>query len=211
MSKQKTNWICEECKYNAIRWSGACPSCREWNTLKENIINAPIADRLPIQLIRLLDAQSEEPKRISTEIQEVDRVLGGGFVPGSLILLGGDPGIGKSTLLLQICSGLSKKTSQAVLYVSGEESIQQLSIRANRIGLRSKDVFCLSHCHVTSILETVKKVNPSLLVIDSIQTTYEDSLSSTPGSPQQLREVCAQFLTLAKRTSIVVLLIGHVT
>ncbi|WP_157952501.1 DNA repair protein RadA [Candidatus Similichlamydia epinepheli] len=211
MSKQKTNWICERCKYSAIRWNGACPSCKAWNTLKETSLKTPITQKLPIQLVRLSDAQAEEPKRLSTEIQEVDRVLGGGLVPGSLILLGGDPGIGKSTLLLQICSGVAKKTGRPVLYVSGEESIQQLSIRANRIGVKSKDVFCLSHCHISSILETVQTIHPCFLIIDSIQTTYEEKLPSTPGSPQQLREVCAQLLTLAKGSSIIVFLIGHVT
>ncbi|RDB31351.1 DNA repair protein RadA [Candidatus Similichlamydia laticola] len=148
---------------------------------------------------------------MSTEIQEVDRVLGGGLVPGSLILLGGDPGIGKSTLLLQICSGLTKKKNEPVLYVSGEESIQQLSLRANRLGLLSQQVFCLSHCHVSSILETVQRLRPSFLVIDSIQTTYEPSLPSAPGSPQQLKEICSQFLTLAKISHLIICLIGHVT
>lgn len=218
-TKQKTVFTCQNCGYQSLKWLGRCPDCNTWNSLVEEINTAPSITRAgpddfritfskePPQLIS--DIESIEEKRFSTGINEFDRVLGGGIVPGSIILIGGDPGIGKSTLLLQASDSLAQH--KKVLYVSGEESIKQTKLRADRLGSVSKNIFIVSETNLDSIVDYITKLNPDAVIVDSIQVIYNDGLSSSPGSVSQVR-LCGQELTfLAKRTGISVFLVGHVT
>ena len=212
----KKNYSCTECGAILGKWSGQCPECNKWNSISE--IAAPAAPtnkRLSgyagdvSEVIDLVDVAPEHISRTKTGSGELDRVLGGGLVVGSVVLLGGDPGIGKSTLLLQSVSAMSKSLSP--LYVTGEESLQQISLRAERLGLPSNNIRLLSETCVERIINVVKKEQPKLLIIDSIQTLFSEQLQSAPGSVAQVRESTALLVRFAKQHDVAVFLIGHVT
>lgn len=214
----KTNsiFVCQTCGYQSAKWLGKCPDCDQWNVFVEELAqkSSQTAGRefgLFSQEVSLLHKiEADENSRISTGIDELDRILGGGIVVGSVILIGGDPGIGKSTLLLQACDKMAC-VNVKVLYVSGEESAKQTKLRANRLGTVSKDLYILNETNVEKIKEHVEKLKPKVLVIDSIQVLYSSQLSSSPGSVAQVRQ-CAGFLTaLAKNSETALFLIGHVT
>ncbi len=215
MAKLKSIYTCTECGGQAPKWQGQCPHCMGWNTLVETVAEAaPAANRYsalaqPSQLQRLSDVEALETPRQTTGIAEFDRVLGGGLVPGGVVLIGGDPGIGKSTLLLQALCHLG--ASNKVLYVSGEESAQQIALRAKRLALDAGPVQLLAEIQMEKISATLMAQKPDVAVIDSIQTVYSEALQSAPGSVAQVRECAAQLTRLAKQTGITVILVGHVT
>lgn len=216
MAKAKTHFVCQSCGYQAPKWLGRCPGCQGWNTLVEERVveeKAPERDLLGLEMeavpVPLTEIAGEEQKRIQVGIEEFDRVLGGGIVYGSVILVGGNPGIGKSTLLLQVMSRLSR--GRKVLYISGEESLQQTKMRADRLGISSDHLFVVSETSLEKILQDIQTLKPSTVVVDSVQTIYSSDLPSTPGSISQVREVSSRLLYLAKHLSIPVFLVGHVT
>lgn len=215
-----TVFFCTECGYESAKWMGQCPGCRSWNTFVEepkekssknkkngNLDVLGVKNNEPVQISKV---SLEETKRISTCMPELDRVLGGGIVQGSLTLVGGDPGIGKSTLLLQVCKNLSDKGLK-ILYVSGEESLKQIKIRGDRIGQFSDKLLLLCETNLQSILEQIKKHSPEVVVIDSIQTMYNEEVGSAPGSVSQVRESTGILLQLAKGLNVSVFVVGHVT
>lgn len=212
VSKQKTIYVCQECGYNSLRWYGKCPNCGAWNSLVEEVVKKEVKStktkekRTPVFLSQI---KTGVERRIRTGIKEFDRILGGGIVRGSIILLGGDPGIGKSTLSLQISSNICN--NEKVLYVSGEESLQQIRMRAERLGIQNKEIILLTETCFENIEEMVEDIAPSFLVVDSIQTLYTEVLNGAPGSVGQVREVAAQLQRLSKSKEIATLLIGHVT
>lgn len=217
MVKQKTQFQCRSCGGQSPKWQGRCPHCGEWNTLEETIV-LPAANgnsrfqswasgQSAVQL--LAEVSAVEVQRTPTGMNELDRVLGGGLVDGAVILLGGDPGIGKSTLLLQTIALLAEEES--VLYVSGEESAQQVALRAQRLGIQADRVHLLAEIRVEAISAAIARLSPKVVVIDSIQTMYSDSITSAPGSVSQVRECAAQLTRLAKQQGISMLLVGHVT
>ncbi|MHB9154547.1 MAG: DNA repair protein RadA [Endomicrobiales bacterium] len=215
-SKIKTIFRCQECGYSSAKWLGRCPDCGKWNTFIEEKEAPAVSSRAPRQLtgfsssVMPLDQVSvEEFKRIGTGIHEFDRMLGGGVVPGSLLLLGGPPGIGKSTLMLQVSHALAKQ--KTVLYVSGEESLSQVKSRADRLNIKAGNLYLVSETNLENILQVMQDVKPQVAVIDSIQTTYRSDLSGAPGSVGQVRECAAEFLRLAKSQNITIFLLGHVT
>jgi DNA repair protein RadA/Sms len=215
MPKVKTFYQCQSCGYTSPKWLGKCPDCGEWNTLVEERKEA-VASRsfLPAHFRksepRLLSSiKAGYEQRASTGIKELDRVLGNGVVTGSVVLVGGDPGIGKSTLLLQALSGLSRYGR--VLYVSGEESPEQIKIRAERLSINSDEIVLLSETLLKSIIDIASKLVPKALVVDSIQTLYTEELISAPGSVSQVRECAAKLMIFAKRSDIPIFLVGHVT
>ncbi len=210
-------FFCQNCGHESPKWLGQCPGCRQWNTFVEEKVTAGSqgksnggADREKNKPAALSEISLEEEDRISTHMQELDRVLGGGLVRGSLTLVGGDPGIGKSTLLLQVCRNLSEDKRQ-VLYVSGEESLKQIKIRANRIGEFGACLKLLCETSLETIEETIRHTKPDVVVIDSIQTMYHESISSAPGSVSQVREATSVFLQLAKGLNTAIFIVGHVT
>ncbi len=219
MAKAKitTVFYCQNCGHESSKWMGQCPACREWNTFVEEKVNtkvsAPLASK-PGQgrekPLRLSEITLNEEERMSTHIKELDRVLGGGIVSGSLILVGGDPGIGKSTLLLQVCQKMVKD-GRKILYISGEESLRQIKLRANRIGEFGENLLLLCETNLGMIEETIRRTAPDVTIIDSVQTVYNDEISSSPGSVSQVREATNVFLQLAKSTGISVFIVGHVT
>ncbi len=214
MAKIKTQYSCTECGATSPKWQGQCPGCAEWNTLVETVAEKPGNHRFEslaptARLQNLAEIDAREAERIETGIGEFDRALGGGLVAGGVVLIGGDPGIGKSTLLLQALSHLSE--SHKVLYVSGEESGQQVALRARRLGLGTRQLPLMAEINLERILATLRAENPLVAVIDSIQTLWSDQLSSAPGSVAQVRECAAQLTRLAKETGITVILVGHVT
>lgn len=215
MPKIKTFYQCQLCGYTTPKWFGKCPDCGEWNTLiEERKETVSTHLDLPVRLrksepLHLNSVQPERRERASTGIKELDRVLGGGVVRGSVVLIGGDPGIGKSTLLLQALSGLSKNGQ--VLYVSGEESPEQIKIRAERLLINTEKIVLFSETSLRSIIETALKLEPRALVVDSIQTIYAEELISAPGSVSQVRECAAKLMVFAKKSDIPIFLIGHVT
>lgn len=212
--KKHSFFVCQNCGFDTPKWLGRCPSCGQWQTMVEETRvekkvgkrNRPAASP-PVMLKDLVIA--EQP-RSSSGIPELDRVLGGGLVKGMFLLIGGEPGIGKSTLTMQICNAMSAR-SEKVLYVSGEESAHQLKLRAKRLGADAGASYVLAETELESILDCVDKLAPTLLVVDSIQTMYKSSLSSAPGSVGQVRECAADLLRLAKGTGLTTLLVGHVT
>ncbi|MEK6691165.1 MAG: DNA repair protein RadA [Nitrospirota bacterium] len=212
MPKNKIIFACQVCGYQAPKWLGKCPDCGGWNTLVEERLSTTKIRGADIQKgkpIPILEIQSNEEDRILTHIGELDRVLGGGIVPGSVILIGGDPGIGKSTLLLQTLEGI--RDNGKLLYVSGEESPNQIKLRGMRIGIRSNNLVILSETSLDSILETVDEIKPKVFVIDSIQTVFTSELPSAPGSIGQVRESAGRLMFYAKKTGIPIFLVGHVT
>ncbi|CAN5343508.1 DNA repair protein RadA [soil metagenome] len=217
MAKAKTNFTCTECGGTTNKWVGQCPSCSQWNTLVETIIEEP-GNRFSVQhqgltksapVLSLADIDAIDVPRFGTGIEEFDRVLGGGLVAGGVVLIGGDPGIGKSTLLLQALANLSRL--KKVLYVSGEESGAQIALRAKRLAVDAKDLKLQAEIQLEKILNTLAEHKPDVAVIDSIQTVYSDALSSAPGSVAQVRECAAQLTRVAKQTGITIIMVGHVT
>jgi DNA repair protein RadA/Sms len=216
MAKGKnTAFFCKECGYEASKWLGQCPACREWNTFVEEVvvkngkgIQKPLhTDRKPALLSQI---NSGEEERLSTGFEELDRVLGGGIVKGSLTLIGGDPGIGKSTLLLQVCKKISD-TGKKVLYISGEESLRQIKIRADRIGSFTDHMQLFCETNLEIIEEVLRSEKPDVAVIDSIQTIYHGDVASAPGSVSQVRESTNIFMQIAKTENISIFVVGHVT
>jgi DNA repair protein RadA/Sms len=213
MGKTKAVWGCKSCGHTQSKWAGSCPSCKEWNTLSEEVLVQE--DRRYIKgaqkkALRLFEVESSPTLRLPTGMQELDKVLGGGVTKGGLYLVAGEPGIGKSTLMLQLASSLSQKGLN-VLYVSGEESVEQTSLRAKRLGLGSSPIYLVSEIRYESILSHVEQINPDILIIDSIQILYKDDLVSSPGSVAQVRELAMSFLHLSKTMSMATFIIGHVT
>ena len=214
MAKSKSIYSCTECGANSPKWQGQCPGCDAWNTLVETIAEKSSGHRFEAlaptaRLQNLSEIEARETERIATGIGEFDRALGGGLVPGGVVLIGGDPGIGKSTLLLQALSLLS--IDQKVLYISGEESGQQVALRARRLSLDTRRLQLMAEINLERILATLQLEKPQVAVIDSIQTLWSDQLSSAPGSVAQVRECAAQLTRLAKQVGITVILVGHVT
>jgi len=214
VARAKTQFVCSECGGASPKWQGQCPHCNAWNTLAEARVEAPVEHRYAA-LVSLTSVQSlgevqaREMPRIASGIDEFDRVLGGGFVEGGVVLIGGDPGIGKSTLLLQSLAALSGKAR--VLYVSGEESAPQIALRARRLGVDAAQVRLLSEISLERIVASIGIEKPTVVVIDSIQTLYSEQLQSAPGSVAQVRECAAHLTRLAKQSGITLIMIGHVT
>ena len=215
MAKIKTIYSCTECGATSPKWQGQCPGCNDWNTLVETVAekvptNSRFESLAPnAKLQNLSEIEAREVERIATGIGEFDRALGGGLVNGAVVLIGGDPGIGKSTLLLQALAHLSRDNK--VLYVSGEESGEQVALRARRLGLDTRRLQLMAEINLERILATLQAEKPVVAVIDSIQTLWSDQLSSAPGSVAQVRECAAQLTRLAKQAGITVILVGHVT
>ena len=216
-AKSGTVFFCQECGYESSKWMGQCPGCRAWNTLVEERVTAGTGSKKSgiggterAQLARLSEVSMEQEERITTGIGELDRVLGGGIVPGSLTLVGGDPGIGKSTLLLQVCRNLAGKRHK-VVYISGEESLKQIKIRANRIGEFSDQLFLLCETRLDLIQGVIQREKPEVVIIDSIQTMYNEQVSAAPGSVSQVRESTNVLLQLAKGLNVSIFIVGHVT
>lgn len=214
MAKVKSIFVCSECGYESPKWFGKCPGCGEWNTMNEELPTAPVrgASKGSIssvnQIMSLCDITGDVEKRISTGVKEFDRVLGGGIVLGSLVLLSGDPGIGKSTILLQVCEHLGKNNK--ILYVSGEESAAQIKMRATRLNVTSNNLYILPQTDVGVIVETIKKEKPDIVIIDSIQTMVYEEISSSAGSVTQVRECTNIFMHTAKGLGIPIFVVGHV-
>ena len=217
MAKVKTEYVCSECGGKSPRWQGQCPHCKVWNTLVESVVEpeAPVAKRFAAlagdsgRLQTLADVQPRESARVPTGIEEFDRVLGGGLVPGGVVLIGGDPGIGKSTLLLQALALLSGHLK--ALYVSGEESAEQVALRAARLQLEASTLQLLPEINLERILASLRDVKPDVAVVDSIQTVYSETLGSAPGSVAQVRECAAQLTRFAKQGGTTLIMVGHVT
>ena len=211
--KTKTIYICNLCGYESAKWYGCCPGCGEWNCMEEDI-RTPAQQKTASRPVKSVFAQTvneidgEDEIRFKTGMQELDRVLGGGIVKGSLVLLSGDPGIGKSTILLQICEYLGKNLR--VLYVSGEESARQIKLRAKRLGVSTENLFIMCQTDVQSIVEYIKTDKPDLVIVDSIQTIYTDESDSAPGSVSQVKECTMSLMHLAKANGITVFVVGHI-
>lgn len=216
MPKTKSLYVCSECGYDSSKWYGKCPGCGEWNTMNEQQISNISSSRSKLgksaiysaKALKLKEIDSSIEKRISTGVSEFDRVLGGGIVEGSLVLLSGDPGIGKSTILLQICEHLGK--AKSILYVSGEESASQIKLRAARLGVTTDKLCILAQTDIGIIVETIKTDKPDIVIIDSIQTMVYDEISSTAGSITQVRECTNILMHLAKSTETPIFVVGHV-
>jgi DNA repair protein RadA/Sms len=221
MAKEKTVFFCGECGFETPRWQGRCPSCGEWNTLTESTVvtGRPSASRRisrnssnisppRSRVTRLSDIGITSESRIATGMGELDRVLGGGAVAGSLVLVGGEPGVGKSTLLLQICKDLCK--SRKVLYVTGEESQRQLKLRADRLNLHTDNLFIFAETNLDDIIDVVHSESPEIVIIDSIQTTYSPNLTAAPGSVSQVKECTLILMNLAKSEGVTVFVVGHI-
>lgn len=217
MAKGKTTvFFCQSCGYESSKWMGQCPGCKEWNTFVEEIIDKKQGTKArqnaagTVKPCRVSEISIEEQSRMSTGFLELDRVLGGGIVPGSLVLVGGDPGIGKSTLLLQVCQNLSK-TQEKILYISGEESLQQIKLRAERMGEFTESLALLCETSLDIIQEVIRQEKPKVVIIDSIQTMYNENVSSAPGSVSQVRESTSVLMQIAKGMGISIFIVGHVT
>lgn len=217
MAKGKTTvFFCQSCGYESSKWMGQCPGCREWNTFVEETVDKKAEKILSSdhgkthKPVSLNSVVMEQEERIQTGMQEFDRVLGGGIVPGSLVLVGGDPGIGKSTLLLQICQILSQM-KRSTLYISGEESLQQIKIRADRIGQFTDSLHLLCETNLNTIRAMIEREKPQIVIIDSIQTMYSEDITSAPGSVSQVREATSAFMQIAKGVGITIFIVGHVT
>ncbi len=213
----KTLFVCENCEYSSPKWAGRCPLCGEWNTMSEKLLQAedkkkkasPSTSKSPIgNALKLKDIKCNDKLRFSTGIGEFDRVLGGGIVEGSVVLLSGEPGIGKSTLLLQICNAVGENAE--ILYVSGEESAPQLKLRAERLGIHTESLLVLCETNINTISAEIEASKPKIVIIDSIQTMYDDNLSSMPGTVTQVKQSAMTMINLAKALGIAVIIVGHV-
>ncbi len=216
MGKTKVSWACNECGYTQLKWTGSCGGCQNWNTLQEEIRFEEKKQRFETKKttaakpIRLCDVEIGKTKRILTKIGELDRLFGGGVVEGSLVLIGGEPGVGKSTLLLQMANAHASQGLK-VLYICGEESAEQTSLRAQRLGINHENVYLLNETLFGSIRAHIDELKPDIAIVDSVQIVYKGELSSSPGSVVQVREIAMEFMHLAKGHGITTFLIGHVT
>lgn len=217
--KSKTKFVCQSCGYESVKWIGKCPACNEWNTMVEFIEQPASSRRLTFNTnatvegtkpISIMEVEIGTETRIETSFDEFNRVLGGGIVLGSLVLIGGDPGIGKSTMLLQVSSQLAKKDHK-VLYVSGEESQKQIKLRAERLGVATQNLYVLSETDLSYIARYMDEMSPDFVVIDSIQTIYLQEVTSAPGSVSQVRECTSELMKIAKTKGIPIFIVGHVT
>ena len=214
-AKMKTVWICSECGYESPKWNGQCPACGEWNTFNEEVktqskrsLSERINNKIYEKPVLLNQISNKDENRYKTGLNEFDRVLGGGIVKGSLLLLGGDPGIGKSTMLLQVCNCLGEKLK--IFYVSGEESKRQLKLRASRLNVNSENLYIMTETDIESISEEIRQNKPDIVIIDSIQTMNHQELSSSPGSITQVKECTNLLMRLAKELEISIIIVGHV-
>ena len=211
---KKSVFFCQNCGHEENKWLGQCPMCKEWNTFVEEPVSfsksASAKQIKDVEVVALKHVVTDQEERIKTKIEELDRVLGGGIVPGSLLLVGGDPGIGKSTLLLQVCQRLCEDKHQ-VLYISGEESLKQIKLRANRMGEFTEDLLLLCETNLEIVKNVIQKRKPEVVIIDSIQTMYSEEVASAPGSVSQVRESTNVFMQLAKGLGISIFIVGHVT
>ncbi|MBS4536850.1 DNA repair protein RadA [Clostridium sp. D2Q-11] len=214
MAKIKSKFVCQECGYETPKWMGRCPGCNEWNTLVEELYdkksNVKIIQDVSATYKKLNEVKIDEEERSTTEINELDRVLGGGIVKGSLILVGGDPGIGKSTLLIQVANNLSN-ADRKVLYVSGEESSKQIKIRADRLNVKGDDLYIIAETNMALIDNVIDDLKPDVLIVDSIQTVYSPDITSAPGSVSQVREITSKLMHMAKSKDMATFIVGHVT
>lgn len=214
MAKTKTRYVCQECGYVTVKWMGKCPECGEWSSLVEEVVKKDNNKRKKgvgssKRPLRISEIEIEDENRFSTGIDELNQVLGGGLVEGSLTLVGGDPGIGKSTLLLQAANEMA--LNRIVLYISGEESLRQTKLRADRLEINNDNLYIVSENDIDNILNHIKKINPDMLVIDSIQTVHSSDLSSAPGTVSQVREATSTFMNISKGRGISTFIVGHVT
>ena len=212
---KKSIYFCQNCGHEESKWLGQCPMCREWNTFVEEkvMVSKGTAAKNTVreaEVVTLSSVSTDQEDRMQTEIEELDRVLGGGVVPGSLVLVGGDPGIGKSTLLLQVCKRLSDQ-GRKVLYISGEESLKQIKLRANRMGTFSDHLLLLCETNLETIRQVIEREHPAVAVIDSIQTMYSEEVTAAPGSVSQVREATNTLMQIAKGLNITIFIVGHVT
>ena len=215
MAKAKTVFVCNECGYESPKWLGKCPACNSWNTFfeqkvvetKSTVTGKAVKDRAVPQVLDEVVGKNES--RIDTGIGELNRVLGGGLVNGSLVLLGGEPGIGKSTLILELCDKITG--TGKVLYVSGEESAEQVKLRADRLGIKNNNIMFLGETDIDVIEETILAMNPKLVIIDSIQTMYSEEITSAAGTVSQVREITSRIMRVSKGHQITTIIIGHVT
>ena len=211
---KKSVYFCQNCGHEETKWLGQCPACREWNTFVEEKVTPvsakTVKERRETRVVTLSGIKTDEDDRMLTGIEELDRVLGGGIVKGSLVLVGGDPGIGKSTLLLQVCQRLSS-AGRKLLYISGEESLKQIKLRANRMGEFTENLYLLCETSLDVIRGIIEQQKPDMVVIDSIQTMYNEEVASAPGSVSQVRESTNIFMQLAKGLNISIFIVGHVT
>ncbi|MFD1021177.1 DNA repair protein RadA [Thalassobacillus hwangdonensis] len=219
MAKRKTKYVCQECGYETPKWMGKCPACHQWNTLVEEVVASTTGGRHVFQTdktshakkpTKITSIETEDEPRVATDMPELNRVLGGGIVQGSLVLIGGDPGIGKSTLLLQVSAQLANK-KLPVLYISGEESTRQTKLRADRLSIKSDDLYVLSETNLVEVVNQIESINPKFVVIDSIQTIYREEVTSAPGSVSQVRECTSELMRVAKSKGIPIFIVGHVT
>lgn len=214
MAKPKQVYFCQECGYESSKWMGQCPGCRAWNTFVEETVVTGARKQgnrtVSAAPASILEVTSDVETRLDTNMKELDRVLGGGIVKGSLVLIGGDPGVGKSTILLQVCRNLTD-AGHKVLYVSGEESLQQIKMRAERLGDFKKEMYLLCETDVDAIEDAMVKVQPEVMVIDSVQTMMLESVASAAGSVSQVREVTNRLMQMAKLKNVAIFIVGHVT
>lgn len=213
MAKSKSIFVCQECGYESAKWMGKCPACNQWNSFveqRQEVRNRGLETAIgETKIFNINDIELEMEERYSTGMKEMDRVLGGGMVKGSLILVGGDPGIGKSTLLLQVCDKV--QVNGKVLYISGEESVKQIKLRADRLGIKGNNLLMVSETNFRAIEHIIGREKPEVVVIDSIQTVFNDELTSAPGSVSQVRDVTAGLLRIGKSLNITMVIVGHVT
>ena len=216
MAKIKTKYVCQDCGYETTKWLGKCPECNKWNTFVEEIEHKDskketfIIDRSSSKPISINSIQTRHEERFSSNIPELDRVLGGGIVKGSLVLVGGDPGIGKSTLLIQVSSNVAV-SGKRVLYISGEESESQIKMRAQRLGIDSENLYIFAENNLSLIEAQLESIDPKLIILDSIQTVYSPEISSAPGTVSQIKEGTSKFMKIAKKMDISTFIVGHVT
>lgn len=216
MAKVKTKYVCQSCGYETVKWLGKCPECMRWNTLVEEVEEKNskkevfFIDKGFAKPISINSIETKEEERFTTQIKELDRVLGGGIVKGSLVLVGGDPGIGKSTLLIQVSSNVSN-SGKKVLYISGEESESQIKMRARRLGINSENLYIFAENNLSIIEAHLENINPNLIILDSIQTVYSPEISSAPGTVSQIKEGTSKFMKISKKMGISTFIVGHVT
>ncbi|HBF0313666.1 TPA: DNA repair protein RadA [Clostridioides difficile] len=216
MAKIKTKYVCQSCGYETAKWLGKCPECTKWNTFVEEIDQKStkkevfIIDKSSSKPVSINSIESKEEERFTTDINELDRVLGGGIVKGSLVLVGGDPGIGKSTLLIQVSSNVAN-LGKTVLYITGEESESQIKMRAKRLGINSEKLYIFAENNLIIIESYLESVNPELIILDSIQTVFSPEISSAPGTVSQIKEGTSKFMKISKKMGISTFIVGHVT
>ena len=216
MAKIKTKYVCQSCGYETAKWLGKCPECTKWNTFVEEIDQKStkkevfIIDKSSSKPVSINSIESKEEERFTTDINELDRVLGGGIVKGSLVLVGGDPGIGKSTLLIQVSSNVAN-LGKTVLYITGEESESQIKMRAKRLGINSENLYIFVENNLSIIESYLESVNPELIILDSIQTVFSPEISSAPGTVSQIKEGTSKFMKISKKMGISTFIVGHVT